>query len=417
MRNGGAIRRRARIRRRWPVVAALCLLSLVPDAIALAEGEAKRVELSGHVRLRAETDDKTDYSSRRSFSLLRVRPAVTIRPDSDVSVLVEPQFARTMGESGLSGNTTDPAFGVHQAYVDYHPWDWSGFLLGRQVLAYGDELVVGALDWNNTGRSFDAFRARVKHGEGTGWSDLFTAKLVNGNISGGGDKDFHGVYITRDLGSAFKAVDVYAFYLKDETGIPATRPTDLWTAGTRLKSPIEDFDYRAEATGQWGTSASGSQKGHQADLEAGYTFSKENGMRMALEGFTSSADYNQLFPTSHKWLGYADVLGRRNVSGGAARGSMKLTDNLSANADYHRFYRTNRGSPAFKINGTTTLGSTSRSDSTDVGTELDLTLKYKASEPVLFIGGASVFSPGTYLRDQFGAKRPLFYYVQMEVKF
>ena len=44
--------------------------------------------------------------------------------------------------------------------------------VGRQELSYGDERLVGAFDWNNIGRVFDA--AKLRYENDTLWVDAFT---------------------------------------------------------------------------------------------------------------------------------------------------------------------------------------------------------------------------------------------------
>ena len=45
-----------------------------------------------------------------------------------------------------------------------------------QVLAYGDERLVGPLEWLNFGRTFDA--VKLHQVWETGWLDVFTASVV-----------------------------------------------------------------------------------------------------------------------------------------------------------------------------------------------------------------------------------------------
>ena len=139
--------------------------------------------------------------------------------------------------------------------------------------------------------------------------------------------------------------------------------------------------------------------------------------RLGVGGFLATKNYNQLFPTAHKWLGYADILGRRNIVGAVARFSTKPAKEWTLLFDVHQFFRASKTDPVYKLNGTTALGAGGGSSKGDVGTEADLTAKFEAAQNVVLTGGASALVPGGYLRDQFGARLPLFYYAQMEVRF
>jgi hypothetical protein len=392
-------------------------------------------------RFRSETSDKTDMVSNRSFNLLKVRPSISYNPAPYATLAIVPQFAKTFGDVAYvgastttnalqetSGTTYDPSLSLHQAFADLHPTDWFRAIIGRQILSYGDELVVGALEWNNIGRSFDAGKARISYS--LGWTDLFASKTQENNaISTGtvGDKDFYGLYNSFNLGSWFKEADLYLLYLKDATSkVNAVSPVrlitqNLWTAGIRLKSTIGGFDHREELTKQWliYTGVDGfPQSGSQADMELGYSFvNLPTKPRLGIEGFYSSKDYNQLFPTVHKWLGYADVLGRRNVSGYVIHASSGIVDGLRASFDYHYFLRTDTDGTPFKLNGTTAIGSITKSGSKLIGSEADLTLSYQITKILNFTIGGSLFIAGDYIKDQAaGPDTSDFYYLQMDMK-
>lgn len=402
---------------------------LLASSAPAAEETSKTLDVKGSFRIRAETGDRTDYIGTRAFSTLRVRPMFTFHASDEAVVYFEPQFAKSFGEINYpgtgaatnaaqqtSGTTYDTALGVHQAYADYSPVTWGKLLAGRQVLSYGDELVIGALDWNNVGRSFDAFRARSKYD--LGFTDVFTSKLVDTNTAApsDGDYDLHGVYNSWKFGEFAKETDFYVLYLVDGRGTgPA--PLKLWTAGARVKTSLETTDYRAEVTGQSGTASGSKLSGFQGDAEGGYTFDSAKKTRLGVGGFLATKNYNQLFPTSHKWLGYADILGRRNIVGAVARFSAKPAKEWTLSFDAHQFFRASKTDPVYKLNGTTALGTGGGSSKNDVGTEADLTAKFEAAQNVVLTGGASVLVPGGYLRDQFGSRLPLFYYAQMEIRF
>ncbi len=124
------------------------------------------------------------------------------------------------------------------------------------VVSYGDELVIGALDWNNTARAFDAFHTRFITGKG--WTDLFASKISENNSSTAtapvpGDVNFYGFYNNLNFGDYLKNLDLYILYQSDATG---SQTTHLGAAGIRLASKFEGFDYRGEYTKQFGSAFS-----------------------------------------------------------------------------------------------------------------------------------------------------------------
>lgn len=380
-----------------------------------------QLKVNGHFRARYENSNRTNLANKRDFTLLRVRPAVSFQVNPNVLVLLEPQFARTLGENALpagsatpavsSGSTVDPDFSVHQAFGEYKS-DALSFRVGRQILAYGDELILGALEWNNIGRTFDAMKVRYSHG--LGWMDAFTSKIseTNAATAGAGDKDFHGFYSSMDLGSALKNLDFYVLYLED-SGL--TRAQKIGTFGLRAKSNLGNFFYRLEADTQWESSAG--EDAYQADFETGWQSSAPHKTLFSIEGFTSGRTYTQMYPTAHKWLGYADVFGRRNISGGVFHFSTQPTSKLSAQLDYHYFQRTSDSATPVKLDGTTAIGTATASTSKELGSEIDLTLSYDVLPGLTAMGGYSILFFGDYMNEQFRYSNVSFAFLQILTKF
>lgn len=381
------------------------------------------ISVSGSLRARHEFSEKTDLATSRSFTLLRARTEVTFKVTPEVLVFLQPQFSRTLGEvsyvpssatgntaTELSGTAVDPAFSAHQAYAIYKAPGAIDITLGRQVLSYGNEVIVGPLDWNNVGRTFEGVKARKTHG--LGWTDLFFSKIrdTNTTTAGAGDKDFAGLYNGFTFGETLRALDLYVFELRDSTVDPVNR---LWTYGARAQSSIGAFDYKLE-----GTQQDGSTTGQQGILELGYTFDSKAKPRISAHGFFASEKYNPLYPTGHAYLGYADVFGRRNINGYWLQAKANVTESLMAQVDYHRFWRTTVNAAPYKVNGTTAIGAAAASSSKELAQEIDLTLRYQIDKHVSVTGGAAYVLPGQYLKaitqDKYD---PQHYYLSTEVKF
>lgn len=386
------------------------------------------LQVKGQFRLRAEGNDSTDFASSRDFIGLRMRAELTYAPSSAVTFGLTPQFARLWGEPGyltsantgiatrtsLSGGTSDPSLGVHEAYIVYRPGDRWSLKPGRQILSYGNELVVGALDWNTVGRSFDALKARYEMERLS--VDFFYSKLVDNNTVApafGGDQDFSGIYGSFQPFSAEHTVDAYVLYQKDST----TLPTHLAVFGIRLAGKPGAIDYRVEATQEGGNAVAELGQAYQVDAELGYRLPGAIKPRISGELLSAGTNYQQLYPTAHRWLGYADVLGRRNIQSAALHAGVAPTADWEVKVDAHFFRRASTDVPAYKLNGSTALGSAARSSDRAIGTEIDFTSSVKCAAAVTFSGGVSYFSSGDYLKGQFGDVNPWFYSLQMETKF
>ncbi len=396
-----------------------------------------KIRLGAQVRVRFEYFDNTDFTAaldRRDFVLTRVRPDFEYHPHEQVVLFFQPQFTAGWGEGGgsltsinagtaasTSGALDDPALGVHQGYLAYSPNDWFTLKLGRQELIYGDHLLIGNVDWSNVGRSFDALK--MKFSFERGWLDAIWSLLSDAESGQGrgvatgslGDAHLFGLYSSFDFGDYFKAVDLYVLYRFDETAAP--RPHNYATAGLRLKAKPSAWDYRFEGTGQFGKLAGANQRDYQIDAEGGYTFEDFYKFRIGLEAFVASRNYNQLFPTAHKWLGFIDLFGRRNIFGGIIHLSAKPTERWTLKLDAHTIFRTKTNAGLFRLNGTTAIGAAGASTSRFGGEEIDLTAVYKPLDLLSFQAGFAAFIPAGFVRNNVGSKVPVFGYLQTNVQF
>lgn len=294
-----------------------------------------------------------------------------------VSGTFVPQAAYTMGENaGATPTVSDhPALALYEGYASVGT---DGYQLdaGRFMMNYGDALVIGDLGWNEAARAFNGARLRLSPGDSGAFIDAFATIILEGRATTlepfEGDRYFYGVYaglgplIAKDLD-----LDVYLLGLStagsDAVRLDPTDPTvtgDLDSAtevtfGVRIKGKAAVVDYRLEGGIQGGARpvaptimAPAPEKkdslAGQIDAEIGVSPAK--GFRIGLEGAYATGDdlstadkdegYNELFPTSHKWLGLMDVMGpRTNVLTAALHLSYAVSDALKLALDAHHFSR------------------------------------------------------------------------------
>jgi hypothetical protein len=314
--------------------------------------------------------------------------------DTSIQVRFLPQAS---GVWGVGGDTlTDAALDMHEGYLMVHgPWYRAD--VGRFEMVYGEHFVIGNVDWNETGRSFDGLRLRIAPKDSGFWIDSFFTLLDEGaaetaaarvTIPGTmppvtapvpgtmvpapqgdpfavGDSYLAGIYAS--VGGLLSKTLEWDLYLLSQiepvstnvvpmTMPPTTAPYDAgvrMTLGTRAKQKIGAFDYRLEAGVQMGqqatpeTAESRSILAYQADLELGATAGI---FRAGLEGFFASGDdvettdknegWNHLYPTAHKWLGFSDIIeNRNNIGGGVLHLNLKPTADLGFYVDGHMFAR------------------------------------------------------------------------------
>lgn len=335
-----------------------------------------------------------------------------------VSATFAPQAAYTLGENtGTTPTVSDhPTLALYEGYASVG----SSTLqvdAGRFAMAYGEHLVIGDLGWNEAARAFNGLRLRITPDDSGLYVDGFATLIAEGRSTTlepfEGDTYFYGVYA--GLGPLIsKDLELDAYLLghstagSDAVRLDATDPTltgDLDSAtevtlGLRLKGKAGVLDYRAEGGIQAGArpvapsamtrSPSNRDKfAAQIDAELGVTPAK--GLRLGIEGLYATGDdlsttdkdegYNELYPTTHKFLGLMDIIGpRTNVASGVLHVSYAATEALKLALDAHYFYRP-------ETNAAGNDGS--------VGGELNLNAAYG------FGGGASVRGMyGVFVTDQ-----------------
>lgn len=419
----------------------VCLLSTTTFAQTseTTAPQSTPVTVRGDFRLRYDTSDGVDYTvskanfpTRVAATYIRVRPEITWTVNPEFSLVLQPQAAKAFGEQGwipssattnkkqdTSGSTNgDTMMTFHQAYGKWKPLSGFEFTAGREQLLYGDELVIGPSDWTNVSRTFDDIRIHATYA--WGWTDAFTSKIEDTLATSGapGDKDFYGIYNGWSFGPYVKALDIYVLELRDNSfqsvGAAKALPTQTVLAtGVRAKSQIGPIDYRFEYTRETNSEV---PSGDQGTLEVGYSLDMPIKPHFSLEYFYASADYNTLFTSAHKWLGYADIFGRRNIRGWGAHYSSGLVNAFSVAVDDYLFDRVDTTRSAYSTTQVA-LGSGTASTSSSLGNELDLAVKWQANKEVLLKAGYCVLFVGDYLKDQFSDDKPQYFYASIEARY
>lgn len=364
-----------------------------------------------------------------------------------VGLQFTPQTTGVFGNlpnSPATPNTiVDANLGLHEGYARVQG-KHARFDAGRFELSYGDTLVVGNLDWNEIGRSFDGARVRLSADATNAtlpWVDVFATILdegrpdfprngVNDQLSGIGQGDiyFLGAYgafgpaITKGLD-----LDLYSFVrawgpakgLRTVSGnlMSPTYNRDNATEatfGARAKQKVKIFDYRTELGVQAGSRPRAAPAAnatapvpevenidvlaYHADLELGVSFAEDK-YRISLEGLYASGDnansknkgegWDELFPTAHKFLGLSDAFAqggqkRTNVASGVLHLTAVALKQLTFQIDGHVFARPEKSAQFFNERGF-------------AGGELDIGAVLVLAKGLKMRGTYAVFMPNSEL--------------------
>jgi hypothetical protein len=384
-------------------------------AFALTAAAETEVDVSGQIRVRTEFDDRLfgEENTLNMFTLMRTRLGIGATVDDNARFFVQVQDSRTLGgidafygmQSGLGLNNTKN-LDLHQAYLKVKRlWvDGLGLKLGRFEVAFGDERILGPVGWDNVGRSWEGGMLWYKAEKFTLKGMFLKALEFNA--------PFKEVTMNRDF-------SVYALIAKihdpglelfwvyeydaDTLFVTADDANDLdqFTIGGYYQNEVDQIDYHVNAAYQMG------KLYDQYDIsaymfagEVGYSFTGERPARVALGIDYASGDdgsddewntYDNLYYTGHKFRGYMDYFLGSNTVGLIdlmGRGKTELATDWWLMGDFHWF----RTAEEYGV------GDCSCSD---VGAEIDLSVKTKSVKGVDLTGGASFFFP----KENFGEYR------------
>lgn len=328
-------------------------------------------------RTRFTEGDQTVFRARISMA----SADLPLSPGLTGMVQFTPQASGSWGTSGLGGTIGEANLGIYEGYFKFKAERFE-FKGGRFAMNYGDALVIGDLAWHQSGRAFDGLHAKYKMNKG--YIDLFATQTASGFGSAtdpflAGDTYFWGLY--SGWGGYLAEgmdLDVYLLGLSlassetfpgtdAATGTAFTYQRDgatLMTAGARAKQKLGVIDYRVEADLQFGQTAGTTTDAavaqalaidtlaYQAEAELGFSFTKK--IRLGVGANIASGNdpatattneaYNELFPTTHKWLGLMDVIGTRtNIGSGFFKFSAGITETFTFMLDGHLFARPSAG--------------------------------------------------------------------------
>ena len=292
--------------------------------------------IGGEYRGRIEGPTGIGFGNTHDYySLNRLRVKLGIKPKEWLLFYGEVQDARIFFNHHIANtNPYEDKWTLWQAYPQLGSSEtgWVDALAGRQVLRFGDERVIGPSEWLNVGRTFNVARVDLHH---PGYLiSVFASSVVPGENS--------------DVHNALPGNNMYGVYGSFQNIVPKAdfEPYVLWriaskspelpetlnrghlnevTIGLHWKGDLPaDFNYDTEFDGQTGSLGSSSIAAWAGYANVGKTFRKVAAApHIFLEGNYASGtknpnghDWNtfdQIYPSNHDKLGFADLVGRRNL--------------------------------------------------------------------------------------------------------
>lgn len=401
------------------LVAITCLATVAAVRPALAQSAPAprasetappaRLSLRVEFRERMESLQSIGFTGDRDdvFWLSRLRVSVAARPTSWLRTTVQVQDARVAGKAiGPTGTPFSAPLDLRIAQAELGPASSPLVVtLGRQELVFGEQRLVGHVNWANAARSFDA--ARVTFRRPGLRVDGFASSVVRIRGDewdrGGFGNRFHGVYgsTTRVVPDA--TLEPYVLWREDRAGAGRSR---LTTTGVRLAGRIAGrTDYDIESVVQRGTLERDDHRARAQHVRvrtpvrdhvrvvAEYNYA--SGDRTAGDGRRETFD--PLYPTPHDKYGLADQIGWRNLH--HARAAIDVTAvPLPVTVAYHSWWLASATDALYNTAGAAVARVPDGAPGRHVGQGLDIQTSRALTSRVQMAAGYGCVMPGAFLR-------------------
>lgn len=317
--------------------------------------------------------------------------------DTKLKMKLSFQNIHTWGDTPTATLTSKNGFEAFEAWAEYSFDDKWSSRIGRQVLSYDNQRVIGGLDWANQGRSFDA--ALIKYKGKKGQLDLGFALNSNSEAKVASSipyttdifKDMqYAWYYTniKKVGVSFLALNLGKEYLKTTTVIGTSY---MQTFGTYAKYDGKKLILDFSLYGQTGKVGNSTVSAWESAANLGYVFSPKLKATLGYEflsgkdqGSTSTVvkSFAPLFGTNHGLNGFMDYfyVGNHANSVGLQDVSLKLDfpiKKVNMSLASHLFSAPNK----IVVAGV--------EQDAALGTEIDLTAVYKIYKDITLIAGYS----------------------------
>ena len=292
-----------------------------------------KLDLGGEARVRYHSENNhrgLGLTGRDDeFWLTRLRFFSNYRVNDYFRIYGEYLYADSGGEFFNNRPIEENRGEIQNLFLDTSLTENLSLRVGRQELLLGNQRLISPLDWANTRRTFQGARGTYK---GDDWTvDGFFVNPVNRNAANESkiddaneDVDFYGVYAST---SKFDIGTIDAYYLGLSNDIANF---DYHTIGGRVAGKSESgLLYEVEGGVQFGSNSPGFGN-HSAGFFTGGLGRQVNVAKnwkptvWAWYDWASGGDdvpaargdngFDHLFPLGHKYNGFMDLFGRRNLN-------------------------------------------------------------------------------------------------------
>ncbi|TWT74203.1 alginate export family protein [Allorhodopirellula solitaria] len=344
-----------------------------------------------------------------TFWLTRNRLYADWHINDTFRIYAEALDANSGGEIYAPRPIEENDFDIQNLFVDVKLLDGpDGTLtarLGRQELLFGAQRTVSPLDWANTRRTFQGVRGNYQQGDTS--IDAFWTELVRVDPKGSDDVSsdiqFYGTYLTQQNTSLGT---LESYYLGSDNHFIGFSEQTL---GSRVSGATDNGTlYDFEGAYQFGSDATDDRHsagffsaGLGRNIETDFfspvvwcRWDRASGEKDFNEVGQGDGGYDHLYPLAHKYLGFMDLFGRRNLDDFNVFTQTPLTEKVSLILWYHYFRLVEATTPYSVV--MTPYNTTTPAASKDLGHEIDVLLNYNINPRNNVVLGYSHFNAGDY---------------------
>lgn len=366
---------------------------------------------SGEYRLRVEGFSGGGFrqDNQDAYLLSRLRINMKIQPAGWMKLVFQGQDSRVFWNSRIPAATPyHDAMDLRMGFLELGDAENrpASLRVGRQELAFGEQRLIGPLNWTNTARSFDAVRATFRH---RGYRlDAFAASVVNirpGELNKRIDgNNLHGLYGGIEKLAPKATIEPYVLWRV------GPRRLDFKTWGYRWAGKLpRSFDYGMEVAAQTGALGADKVRAWAGHWLLGYTIAGARYKPRIIAGYNyASGDrdpgdgkhgtFDQLYPTGHDKYGLADQVGWRNIHHVRSGVEVKPGVKWLLIANFHSYWLASARDGLYNAGGVPVARSPDGAAGRRVGSELDGQVVCSLSKQIQIGGGFAHIFPGSFLK-------------------
>lgn len=327
----------------------------------------------------------------------------------NLEIYFSAQDARTWGETTSAANKNQN-FILNEAWAKYQVSEKLGLKLGRQILSYDNERLVGSLDWAMQGRSFDALKGIYKFNPNSKLEVVVTYNNDDNDLNDLPEKE---IYSIAEAGEITKSLQIIhydysgknkfqfsAIAMNQVLQNPSGAHYDLLTVGINSKKYLENIGFFGSAYYQTGKNTlAQSKNAYQFSANVDFLIHSKFNVILGTEWLSGrnfdtdsgeNKSFSPMYGTNHLHNGFMDYF----YFGNSHFNSFGLNDYyLKSNLKFSLNSILQANLHAFTSNGKLGFDTSGEKIPSYLGTELDLVFTHKIGKSITAnLGHSFMFS-------------------------